>query len=105
MSSGRLAADGWWPRRSRPHGPPRGGAGDAGGRGGPTAEMDREVTPSPACRTVDASGRIVLPGLVDPHTHLLFAGSREQEFVQRIEGKNYLEIAAAGGGINATVSA
>jgi imidazolonepropionase len=72
---------------------------------GPTAELDREVTPSPACRTVDASGRIVLPGLVDPHTHLLFAGSREQEFVQRIEGKNYLEIAAAGGGINATVAA
>jgi imidazolonepropionase len=72
---------------------------------GPTADLDRDVQPVPECRTIDAAGKAVLPGLVDPHTHLLFAGSREQEFVQRIEGKTYMEIAAAGGGINATVRA
>ena len=72
---------------------------------GPTAELERTVTPAPGCRTIDASGKTVIPGLVDPHTHLLFAGSREQEFAQRIEGKTYMEIAAAGGGINATVRA
>lgn len=72
---------------------------------GSSADLDRAVTPAPGCRVIDAEGKTVLPGLVDPHTHLLFAGSREQEFVQRIEGKTYMEIAAAGGGINATVRA
>ena len=72
---------------------------------GPSGELDRAVRPAPACRTIDAAGKTVMPGLVDPHTHLLFAGSREQEFVQRVEGKTYMEIAAAGGGINATVRA
>ena len=52
---------------------------------------------------VDAKGKVVLPGLIDSHTHLLFAGSREDEFEQRLQGKSYQEIAAAGGGINATV--
>jgi imidazolonepropionase len=46
-----------------------------------------------------------MPGLVDPHTHLVFAGSRENEFAMRIQGRTYQEIAAAGGGINATVAA
>src|SRR3990170_4000864 len=72
---------------------------------GPTAELHSAVQPADGCRTIDAGGKTVMPGLVDPHTHLLFAGSREQEFVQRIEGKTYMEIAAAGGGINATVRA
>src|SRR5437667_12880752 len=45
----------------------------------------------------------VLPGLVDSHTHLVFAGSREDEFEQRLRGLSYQEIAARGGGINATV--
>jgi imidazolonepropionase len=72
---------------------------------GPTGELDRAVRAVPGCRTVDAAGKTVMPGLVDPHTHLLFAGSREWEFAQRIEGKTYMEIAAAGGGINATVRA
>jgi imidazolonepropionase len=72
---------------------------------GPAADLERAVRPAPGCRTIDASGKTVTPGLVDPHTHLLFAGSREQEFVQRIEGRTYMEIAAAGGGINATVRA
>ena len=54
---------------------------------------------------VDASGGTVTPGLVDPHTHLLFAGSREGEVVLRQRGAGYLEILAAGGGILATVAA
>lgn len=52
---------------------------------------------------IDAAGKVVLPGLVDSHTHLLFAGSREDEFEQRLRGKTYQEIAQHGGGINATV--
>jgi imidazolonepropionase len=53
--------------------------------------------------TIDASGKTVLPGFIDSHTHLVFAGSRENEFEQRLRGKSYQEIAATGGGINATV--
>ncbi len=51
----------------------------------------------------DAAGGVALPGFVDPHTHLLFAGSREAEFEMRCRGKTYMEIAAAGGGIRSTV--
>ena len=54
---------------------------------------------------VDAAGGAVTPGLIDPHTHLLFAGSRENELVQRQEGASYLDILAAGGGILSTVAA
>ncbi|MGB9802626.1 MAG: amidohydrolase family protein, partial [Desulfofundulus sp.] len=54
---------------------------------------------------VDATGKVVLPGLVDPHTHLIFAGSRQHEFEMKIRGKGYLEILAAGGGILNTVKA
>ena len=54
---------------------------------------------------VDASGKLVTPGLVDPHTQLMFAGSREQEFAMRLQGKTYMEIYNAGGGIRATVRA
>ena len=52
---------------------------------------------------VDAGGRVLLPGFVDPHTHLVWAGDRALEFEMRLQGKTYLEIMAAGGGINATV--
>lgn len=48
---------------------------------------------------VDASGRFVFPGFVDSHTHLVFAASREEEFVMKIKGATYEEIAAKGGGI------
>ncbi|MEM1564336.1 MAG: imidazolonepropionase [Candidatus Bathyarchaeia archaeon] len=52
---------------------------------------------------VNASGKTVIPGFVDPHTHLVFAGSREDEFQMRIEGASYMEILKAGGGILKTV--
>ena len=54
---------------------------------------------------VDAGGGAVTPGLVDPHTHLLFAGSREDELEMRQRGASYLDILAAGGGILSTVAA
>lgn len=52
-----------------------------------------------ADKTIDASGRIVLPTYCDSHTHIVFAGNREQEFVDRINGLTYEEIAKRGGGI------
>lgn len=58
-----------------------------------------------ARKEVDASGRVVMPGFVDPHTHLVFAGSRVDEFEMRLRGATYLEIMAAGGGIMSTVRA
>jgi imidazolonepropionase len=53
---------------------------------------------------ISASGKIVMPGFVDPHTHLVFAGSREDEFQMRIEGASYMEILDAGAGILKTVT-
>ena len=51
----------------------------------------------------DAGGRVVMPGFVDPHTHLVWAGNRAAEFEMRLQGKTYLEIMQAGGGIVSTV--
>ncbi len=67
---------------------------------GPTTDLRKTFS---AKKTIDAKGRVVTPGLVDPHTHLVFAGSREAEFEMRAAGKTYPEIARAGGGIHATV--
>src|SRR5262245_11430066 len=53
----------------------------------------------------DARGAWITPGLVDCHTHLVYAGSRADEFEQRLKGKSYADIARGGGGINATVRA
>jgi imidazolonepropionase len=72
---------------------------------GPTAELLTAIRPMAFSKFIDAHGKTVLPGFVDPHTHLVFAGTRENEFAMRIQGKTYMEIAAAGGGINATVAA
>ena len=53
----------------------------------------------------DAIGKVVMPGFVDPHTHLIFMGNRALEFEMRLEGKSYMEIMKAGGGIVNTVKA
>jgi imidazolonepropionase len=52
---------------------------------------------------ISANGKIVMPGFVDPHTHLVFAGFREDEFQMRVEGASYMEILSSGGGILKTV--
>ncbi len=52
---------------------------------------------------INAKNQVVMPAFVDPHTHLVFAGTREDEFNMRIQGKSYMEIAKQGGGINSTV--
>jgi len=67
---------------------------------GKTSEVERDFT---AEEHIDATGKVVMPGLVDPHTHLVFAGSREDEFEMRIEGASYMEILQKGGGILKTV--
>ncbi|MCK5292622.1 MAG: imidazolonepropionase [Thermoplasmata archaeon] len=54
---------------------------------------------------IDAAGKTVMPGFVDPHTHLVFAGSRENELRWKIEGASYIDIASKGGGILSTVNA
>jgi imidazolonepropionase len=54
---------------------------------------------------IDAGGMLVTPGLVDPHTHLIFDGNRANEFLMRCQGKTYAEIAEAGGGIVASMRA
>jgi imidazolonepropionase len=68
---------------------------------GPEADVLREV-PDDAV-ILDAGGRVVTPGLVDPHTHAVFAATREHEFAMRVEGLSYEEIAEAGGGIRSSV--
>lgn len=58
-----------------------------------------EACPDRADEVIDATGRLVMPSFCDSHTHLVFAGSREGEFVDRIKGLSYEEIARRGGGI------
>ncbi len=68
-------------------------------------EVMQAVTPGPDARVVDAEGRLVGPGFVDAHTHLVFGGWRHEEYAMRSEGRSYLEIAEKGGGILSTVRA
>ena len=70
---------------------------------GTEREFRQTVTMTHAARTVDARGGTVLPGYVDAHTHLPFAGWRESEFNERLSGATYADIAARGGGIRSTV--
>ena len=67
---------------------------------GPETELPDQYA---ADRQLDAAGGLVIPGLIDCHTHLAFGGWRAGEFRQRLEGRTYLEIARAGGGILSTV--
>ncbi len=69
---------------------------------GSTTELRADFPDEPS---LDAGGKVVMPGFVDPHTHLVWAGDRAAEFEMRLEGKTYLEIMAAGGGIVSTVRA
>jgi len=75
-------------------------------------ESIQEVGPSeellhkhPLAERVDAGNKAVVPGFVDPHTHLIWAGDRSNEFEMRLQGRTYMEIMAAGGGILATLTA
>lgn len=65
----------------------------------------RESAPSVTANDIDGRGGFITPGLIDCHTHLVWAGSRADEFAQRLHGVSYAEIAANGGGIAATVRA
>lgn len=68
--------------------------------------LSRELLAAyPSEEKLDTRGRVVMPGFVDPHTHAIWVGDRAAEFEMRLEGKTYLEILAAGGGILSTVRA
>jgi len=69
---------------------------------GKADDLERKVSPNEP--RLNAGGKVVLPGFVDPHTHLVWAGDRAAEFEMRLQGKSYMEIMAAGGGIASTVS-
>ena len=72
---------------------------------GEDSGFDRAVSLRPGAEVLDAGGSAVVPGLVDPHTHLAFAGDRDDEIRRRLAGTSYEEIAASGGGIVRTVEA
>ncbi len=71
------------------------------------AGLKQEIDPliTTDYETVDAGGRVVMPGFVDAHTHAVFAGNRVGEFEERAQGATYQDIAARGGGIQSTVNA
>ena len=78
----------------------------AGGRvvyAGPEAGLPPDLAPASGATRIDALGQAVVPGFVDAHTHLVFAGDRADEFAARLRGVGYEEALAAGGGINRTV--
>ncbi len=72
---------------------------------GPSDALSAHVALARDGERIDVAGQVVLPGLIDAHTHLVFAGGRELDFEQRIAGATYQEIAASGGGIRRTMRA
>lgn len=78
-------------------------AGERIAAAGPEREVLGSFRAGPGGAVLDARGSLVTPGLVDPHTHAVFARTREAEFAMRTEGRTYEEIAAAGGGIRSSV--
>jgi imidazolonepropionase len=72
---------------------------------GTTADVRAAVTIDSGTQVVDGRGRSLVPGFVDPHTHVVYAGDRRAELQRRLAGATYAEIAAAGGGILSTVTA
>lgn len=72
---------------------------------GRDADCERDAPATASAVVIDASGRAVVPGFVDPHTHVVFAGDRREELRRRLAGASYAEIAAEGGGIVETVRA
>jgi imidazolonepropionase len=72
---------------------------------GTTADCDREVATGNGATVLDATGCAVVPGFVDSHTHIVYAGNRGDELRRRLAGATYAEIAAAGGGILSTMRA
>jgi imidazolonepropionase len=72
---------------------------------GPEAGLAAAMTPEPGATVLDAEGAAAVPGFVDAHTHLAFAGDRDEEIRRRLAGASYREIAAAGGGIVRSVDA
>lgn len=72
---------------------------------GTTSKVLGEIESDSTTKVIDAQGKVVLPGLVDAHTHLIFGGSRENELDLKLKGIPYLDILAQGGGILSTVKA
>jgi imidazolonepropionase len=70
---------------------------------GESGEIEGRVDLAEGCFVIDAEKCVVTPGFIDPHTHPVFSKTRESEFEMRIQGKSYMEIAASGGGIRASV--
>jgi imidazolonepropionase len=81
------------------------GAGTTIVAAGSTADVRASVVVDSSAQVIDGRARSLVPGFVDPHTHVVYAGDRRAELRRRLAGATYAEIAAAGGGILSTVSA